>query len=335
MSKPIIAITMGDAAGIGPELVVKILSQGMAYETCRPFVIGDPQVMEEACRLLGAELQLNVIEELSEAPFSPASIDILCPAEARIGRMPPGKVSPVAGKAAILCLQRAFEMAMKRKVHGVVSAPLNKEAFHLAGYRYRDELQCLADFTKSSEAFIMGVANSIWTVTVTEHIPFRDIANLVKKERVLSYIGKMHDALRKAGFSDPRIAVAALNPHAGEGGILGREEIEEIAPAIEPARQQGINVRGPVSADVVFAKALAGDFDGVVFMYHDQANIARKLQPMQKGATIFMGLPVVCGTTAHGTAFDIAGKGIANPGSLEAALKYTVQLSFPPASGGK
>jgi 4-hydroxythreonine-4-phosphate dehydrogenase len=231
------------------------------------------------------------------------------------------------GRAAALCLQKAFEMAMSNEVQGVVSAPVNKAAFRLAGYPQRDTLAYLAEFTKSQEPFILGVMDSICTVAVTEHVPFRDIADLIKKDRILRYVNVMHDTLKKAGLTDPRIAVVALNVHAGEGGLFGREEIDEIGPAIQEAREQGISAHGPVPADMVFVRALDGDFDGVVCMYHDQANIARKLQPKQKGATVYMGLPVVCGTTAHGTAFDKAGQGIANPGSLEAALKYTVRLS--------
>jgi 4-hydroxy-L-threonine phosphate dehydrogenase PdxA len=238
-----------------------------------------------------------------------------------------GKLDPAMGKAAALCLQMAFEMALAKEVDGVVSAPLNKEAFHLAGYQYADELEYLADLTESPETFMLGVANSIWTAIVTEHVPFRDIVDLIKKDRVLQISARLHDSLRKAGFSSPRIAVAALNVHAGEGGIFGREELDEIGPAIQEARRRGMDVQGPVPADIVFVRALEGDFDGIVFMYHDQANIARKLQPKGEGATVFMGLPVVCGTTAHGTAFDIAGRGIADPGSLQAALKYTVMLS--------
>jgi len=305
LKKPIIAITMGDATGIGPELVVKVLSTGFAHEICFPFVVGDPEVMRRICRIVGAELNFGVIDDLSEARFSLPTIDILCPEAVRVGEVPFGRISPVAGKAAMLCLKKAFELAVDGRVHGVVSTTLNKEAFRLAGYHYADELGYLSDLTGSQEPFILSVANSVWTVIVSGHIPFREIA----------------------GFAEPRIAVAALNVHAGEGGLYGREEIDEIAPAIRKARESGIDAEGPVPADTVFVRALRGEFDGVVFMYHDQANIARKLQPREKGATIFTGLPVACGTTSHGTAFDIAGKGVADPGSLMAALKYTVQLA--------
>jgi 4-hydroxy-L-threonine phosphate dehydrogenase PdxA len=330
--KPIIAITMGDATGIGPELVVKVLSSGFAHEICFPFVVGDPEAMRRICGIVGADLEFVVIEDLSEARFSLPMIDVLCPEGVRVGEVPFGRISPVAGKAAMLCLEKASELAVDGKVHGIVSTTLNKRAFRLAGYHYADELGYLSDLTGSQEPFILGVANSVWTVIVSGHVPFREIADSVKMDRTLRYIGKLYDALKIVGFAGPRIAVAALNVHAGEGGLYGREEIDEIAPAIRKARESGIDVEGPVSADTVFVRALSGEFDGVVFMYHDQANIARKLQPREKGAAIFMGLPVVCGTTSHGTAFDIAGKGVADPGSLMAALKYTVQFSSRSAS---
>jgi 4-hydroxythreonine-4-phosphate dehydrogenase len=333
MDKPVIAITMGDAAGIGPELIVKVLSEETIWNACSPFVVGDPGVMSDVCQIVGANLRFKAVEKLSEASFSPPVVDVLCPEGVHIDDVPWGRVDPAMGKAAALCLRNAFELALEEKVQGVVSAPLNKEAFHLAGYPYADELAYLADLTKSRGTFILGVMmDSIWTVAVTEHVPFSDIVDLIKKDRVLSYILKMYSVLKGVGFAKPRIAVAALNVHAGEGGLFGREEIDEIEPAIQEARGRGIDVEGPVPADAVFVRALGGDFDGIVCMYHDQANIARKLQPKQKGATLFMGLPAICGTTAHGTAFDIAGKGIADPGSLQAAFKYTVRLSNSPSS---
>jgi len=328
MNKPVIAITMGDAAGIGPELIVKVLSKGTAHESCYPFVVGDAKVMTDICQVVGADLCFRAIERLSEARYSLPKVDVLRPEGLRIDRVIWGKLDPTMGEAAALCLRKAFEMALESKVQGVVSAPLNKEAFHLAGYDYLDELAYLADLTGSLESFMMGVMNdSIWTVSVTGHIPFRDIVDSIRKGRILWYIVQMHEILREAGFPEPRIGVAALNVHAGEGGLFGHEEIDEIDPAIQEAREQGIDAQGPVPADTIFVRSLEGEYDGVVCMYHDQANIARKLQPVRKRVTLFMGLPVVCGTTAHGTAFDKAGQGIADPGSLEAALRYTVMLS--------
>ncbi|MFQ5795047.1 MAG: PdxA family protein [Candidatus Bipolaricaulia bacterium] len=327
MEKPVIAITMGDAAGIGPELIIKVLSQRTAWDICHPFVVGDPKIMVDICRMVGTNLQFKAIGNLSEVNFSPSVVEVLCPEGLRVDHVRWGQVDPAMGRAAALCLQKAFEMALVGEIHGVVSAPLNKEAFHLAGYQYMDELAYLAHLTRSSEPFTVGVMDRVWTVAVTEHVPFRDIVDLIKKDRILKQISHLHGILKKAGFTDPKIAMAALNVHAGEGGLFGREEIDEIGPAIQRAKQQGINVQGPFPADTVFVTAMDEGFDGVVCMYHDQANIARKLLAKRTGATLFMGLPVICGTTAHGTAFDKAGKGISDPGSLEAALKYTVKLS--------
>ena len=335
MDKPVIAITMGDPAGIGPELIVKVLAQGEVHAHCCPFVVGDLAVMHAIGRVVGAGLRFRAITSLPEARFTLPEVDVLPPeglarrSDRRHAsdRVRWGQVDPAMGRAAALCLREAFALALAGQVQGVVSAPLNKEAFHLAGYPYPDELAYLADLTGSREPFIMGVMGAIWTVAVTEHIPFRQIAERIKKERVLWHIARMHQAMKRAGVAAPRIAVAALNVHAGEGGLFGREEIDEIGPAIQQAREQGIDARGPVPADMVFVRAMEGDFDGVVCMYHDQANIARKLQPKSEGATLFMGLPVPCGTTAHGTAFDKAGRGIADPGSLEAALRHTIALA--------
>lgn len=326
MDKPIIAITMGDPAGIGPELIVKLLSEKAAYESCRPFVVGDPGAMREIARLVGAELRFRTVAAPSQARFAPPDVDVVRPEGLRIDQVPWGKVDPSMGRAAALCLQEAFGLALDKRVHGVVSAPLNKEALHLAGFRYLDELAFLADFTDSPGAFIMGVMDSVWTVAVAGHVPFRKIGDCITKDRILWHIEKMHHTLERTGLADPRIAVAALNVHAGDGGLLGREEIDEIEPAVKESRERGINVQGPIPADAVFVRALDGDFDAVVCMYHDQANIARKLRPRENGATLFIGLPVVCGTTAHGTAFDKAGRGIADPGGLKAALRYTVML---------
>jgi len=327
MDNPIIAISMGDPAGIGPEVTAKTLLGTTAYGYCRPFVVGDPEAMDAAGQMLRSGLEFRPIRDVAEARFSPPVVDVLCPPGLDLGNVRWGVLDPAMGHAAALCLRTAFELAMDGRVQGIVSAPLNKEAFHRAGYAHRDELSYAAELTHSSETCIMGVMRSTWTVAVTEHIPFREILNGITKDRVLWHIQKMNEVLLRAGTPRPRIAVAALNVHGGEGGLFGREEIDEIGPAIQAARERGIEVQGPVPADAVFVRALAGLSDGVVCMYHDQANIARKLQPKSESATIFIGLPVPCGTTAHGTAFDIAGQGIADPGSLQAALRYTARLA--------
>jgi 4-hydroxythreonine-4-phosphate dehydrogenase len=328
IERPVIAFTMGDPAGIGPELIVKVLSESDAYDRCRPVVIGDPQVMSRARDVVGASLAFQPRTGLSEARFRAGKVEVLSPADLQISEPAWGVLDPASGEAAASCLREAFRLAISGGVEGVVSAPLNKEAFHLAGYDYLDELVYLADLTGSERTYMMGVmADRVWTVSLTEHIPFRQIADAITRARVRWYIVEMDEVMRRSGTPAPHIAVAALNVHGGEGGLFGREEIDAIGPAIEDARARGVDVRGPVPADTVFVRALEGEFDGVVCMYHDQANIARKLQPMDSRSTLFMRLPVPYGTTTHGTAFDKAGHGVADPGSLRSALRYVVRLA--------
>lgn len=327
MSRPPVAITMGDAAGIGPEIVARVLADGAVYARCRPLVIGAPEVMAEGCRVAGAALAIHRIDSVAEAAARPGTMDVLAPPALELGRVTPGRVDAACGRAAALCLAEAFRLAGAGQAQAVVAAPMNKEAFHLAGYPYLDELEYLADITGSEGAHNLAPLGDAWVTRVTEHVPFRDIAGMITRESVLDYILRLSRALAGLGYAAPRLAVAALNAHAGEGGQVGREEIDAIAPAIAEARRRGLDVAGPVSADAVFVRALAGQFDGVVAMYHDQANIPRKMQPMGQRVTLFMGLPVPCATTGHGTAFDIAGKGIADPGSLRAALDYALLLS--------
>jgi 4-hydroxythreonine-4-phosphate dehydrogenase len=328
-----IAITMGDPTGIGPEIAVKTLARAAGRALCRPLLVGDPRVFVRAARTAGVELPMREVDDVARARFSPEVVDVLCPPEGRVGEWAFGQVDPAAADAAMRCLGYAFELALEGRVDGLVSTTLHKEAFHLASYDYSDELAYLEELASSrglvapGEARMLGVAAGIWTIAVTGHVPFRAIADLVTEERVLSAIVALHETLLRADAAGSRIGVAALNVHAGEGGLYGREELDEIGPAVARARSHGIEAHGPVPADAVFARALAGDFEGVVFMYHDQANIARKLQPRGTGATVFLGLPVPCATTAHGTAFDIAGRGIADPGSFEAALRVTAQLA--------
>ncbi|MCY4061492.1 MAG: 4-hydroxythreonine-4-phosphate dehydrogenase PdxA [Chloroflexi bacterium] len=325
--KPTIAIAMGDPAGIGPEIIVKVLADESWRDRCRPFIIGDLLTMRNTAASLGSSLRFRAINDLSEARFQPEMPDLLNPPGFELGPLPPPVVHSKLGEAAARYLALAYELALESRVDGVVMAPMNKESFRAAGYDYFDELQFLGELTDSDDPYILGAAGAIWAVAVTEHIPFKDIVSQLSVERICRYIKHLHGVLRKLGFAAPRIACAALNPHAGEGGLFGTEEIDIIAPAIQSAQSSDIDVSGPVPADIVFKRALDGDFDGVVCMYHDQMNIARKLQARADIATLWMGLPVIGATTAHGTAFNIAGAGIADPGSLRAALDYVIKLA--------
>ena len=328
MSKPTIALTMGDAAGIGPELVVRLLSDPKITESCRPFVVGDEGVIRDTAARLDIGAQVRAIRAVSEAGQSLGTIDVLPPEGLKMGPVTLGKLDPAMGEVAALCLRTAVGLVRSKQIDGVASAPMNKEAFHLAGYDYMDELVYLAELFDVSDAYIMGaISPSPWTITISEHMPFRAIADMITEDRILERTLALNATLAKVGFSPPRLAVAALNVHAGEGGMFGREELDEIGPAIDRARELGVQVTGPCPADTVFVRARDGEFDGVVCMYHDQANIARKLIATNQGATVFMGLPVPWTTTAHGTAFDKAGKGVAGLGSMENAIRYAVTLA--------
>lgn len=324
---PTIAITMGDPAGVGPELVAKVVADSRTWQECRPVIIGDLEVMANAAALARAPIRLRIVEDVRSAGVSFPQVPIIAPAGLRVGVVPVGRVDPAMGRAAGLCLAEAMRLAARREVDGLVSAPVNKQALYLAGYHYADELEFLAHLAQVESAYMAGVLGTVWTVCVTNHIPFREVAEHVRCSRIVGCVKRLHELLAALGRVDPRIAVAALNPHGGEGGLCGREEVEEIEPAVAAVRAQGLRAYGPISADTVFARALLGEFDGVVCMYHDQAGIARKLLPSREGATLFIGLPVPCSTTSHGTAFDLAGKGIADVTSLRTALQYTVLLA--------
>jgi len=317
----------GDVAGIGPELVIKLLADATSYEVCRPLVIGAIEGLEQTARLLKSSVQLVPIEECRDARFVPGRLEVISPGGPSVGEIGVGLVDPRAGEFSARCLRKSFELAADGLVDGVVWAPINKQSFQLAGYSYPDELAFLAELTGSADPTLFGAFDGLWTVCVSLHIAFRDVPNAVTRTRVLEAIRSLDGALRQGGISAPAIAVAGLNPHAGEGGKLGREELDEISPAIEQACSAGIDARGPFAADTVFPRAAAERMHGVVCMYHDQANIARKLRGPLDGATIILGLPVPCATTAHGTAFDRAGAGTANPGSLQAAVRYVAALA--------
>lgn len=321
-----IAMTMGDAGGVGPELIAKVLSD-RSHREARVLVVGDGSVLRRAATLVPGPPKFEDATPAQVTDWDSHSIPVVAPHPLEVADVPWGTSDVRSGAAAGACLTYAFKLAEQAIVDGVVSAPMCKQTFHAAGFTHIDELAYLAELTESPEPLLVGVADGVWTAAVTLHTPLRAVADLVTHRRVLSHIHALHDALLNATGETPALAVAGLNPHAGDGGLLGHEEIDEISPAVAAAREAGVNVSGPIAADTIFVRAFAGEFQGVVCMYHDQANIARKLRSFASGATLFLGLPVVVGTTAHGTAFDLAGQGIADPGSLHRALELVESLT--------
>lgn len=323
---PIVAITMGDPAGVGPEVILKALADGEIRALCRPLVVGDLRVLEAARDFAGVDLPLRAVSKVGEAQFPPPTVEVLdlgnCdPAEVSLGR-----ISPLAGRAAVEAVERATRLALSGEVDAVVTAPLNKAAMRMAGYDYIGHTEVLAELCGAPKVTTMLITGALRVVHVTRHVPLAKVASLITKERVLETIRLTHEGMRAWGMERPRIGVAALNPHGGELGLLGREEIEEIGPAVEMAQAEGIEAYGPIPADSIFFRAIRGDFDTVVAMYHDQGHIPIKTHGFERSVTVTLGLPIVRTSVDHGTAFDIAGRGLADPTSMKEAIRLAVRL---------
>ena len=310
---PRIGLLLGDPTGIGPELIAKLLAFPETLTLAEVLVIGDRRLYKRGLGIAGT------VDAHPQFLYHP------CPREEDHVL---GKVSSEAGLYVLGCLRKAIETWQAREIDAIVFAPLNKQAMKLAGMKQSDELHYFAELLghhgRVSEINICG---KLWTSRVTSHIPLSAVSGALTADGICGAVDLLHQALRASGISSPRIAVAALNPHAGEGGLLGTEEITVIGPAIEKARANGAKVTGPLPADTLFIAARRGDFDGVVTMYHDQGQIALKLLGFDRGVTLAGGLPAVITTPAHGTAFDIAGKGIADVGALREAFSVACRMS--------
>nr|WP_330378445.1 4-hydroxythreonine-4-phosphate dehydrogenase PdxA [Enterocloster clostridioformis] len=336
----IIGITMGDPASIGPEITAKALSDPSVYERCKPLVVGDVPVMEEALKITGlsGKLKIHTIGDVSEALFEYGTIDVYHMGMVDMDKLQRGKVSAMAGNAAFQYVKKVIGLAMDHKIDATVTNALNKEAMNLAGHHYSGHTEIYADYTGTRKYTMMLAHENLRVVHVSTHVSLREACDRVKKDRILEVIRIAHQACRRLGISQPKIGVAGLNPHSGENGMFGREEIEEITPAIQAARDEGIQADGPVPPDTVFSKARGGWYDIVVAMYHDQGHIPLKVvgfvynQEEQKwdavaGVNITLGLPIIRASVDHGTAFDQAGTGLASELSLTNAMDYAIRMA--------
>ncbi len=330
--KPI-AVTMGDPCGIGPEIVVKVFAR--MTEHPKAIVIGDAGSLDRACKSLGLLIAARAIAEPEAAQYRPGEIDVIQPGVSFPAAIPLGRVDARAGRAAHDYVVRAIELAMAGRVRAIVTAPLNKEAMHEAGITYPGHTEILADLGGAADVRMMLMNDELRVVLTTIHVRLRDVADLITPERVLVTIRLAHDAARRLGVARPRVAVAGLNPHAGEGGMFGREDIVGIAPAIAEARAEGIDASGPWPGDTVFMQARAGKFDIVVAQYHDQGLIPVKYLGIDQGVNVTLGLPFVRTSPDHGTAFDIAGKGVADATSLAAALRQAAAMTSAPGAASR
>lgn len=333
MSQPTIAITMGDPAGIGPEIVARALGEREVRAACHPVVVGDPRILARAAELVKSPLRIRPVQAVSGSGADPATLDVLPAGELDPDSLKPGTLDARWGKSCAQCVKRAVATAQAGEAAGIVSAPLNKETFHMAGYTAMDDMTYFQECFGSPDAFQVGEVAGLWTTPVTFHVPFRQIPDLITTEAVLQKIRTLSQVMKAAKVSPIKIGVAALNVHAGEGGMFGREEIDVIGPAIERARAEGMEVVGPIPPDSFFPLALRGDFRGLVFMYHDQANIGRKILGRESpGVSLFLGMPVPVVTVPHGTAYDIAWKGVAKHAMIVRAITMAAALAESGAS---
>jgi len=321
-----LAITMGDPGGVGPEIIVKALNHPEIRNYCIPLVIGDRVPMEEAIRLLKVPLKLKIVNSPGEASRSGKPIDLID--MGRIKKFKKGKPTAEGGRASVSYIRKAVELAMNREVEGIVTAPISKEALKMAGFKWPGHTEMLAELTNTEDYAMMLTGGPLRVILVTIHTALRNVPVLITKERVLKTLRLAQKACDMLGMKNPRIAVSGLNPHAGEAGIFGDEEMKKIIPAIKDAQKERIPVSGPYSPDTVFHKAYRGETDIVVCMYHDQGLIPLKMIAFHEGVNVTVGLPIIRTSPDHGTAYDIAWKGVANRSSMLEAIKLAAMLSI-------
>ena len=332
--KPIIAITMGDPVGIGPEIIVKAFSSQEMYDLCRPVVIGSAGWLS----LISNGLAIKPVHTIEQCQFEPGRLDVLDlssdVSDCRAWQY--GIPHPSAAQIALDAIAKAAQLAMDKKVAAMVTAPINKEALKKVGFVHPGHTEFLAELAGVNRYGMMMVGGGLKIMLATIHLPLRQVPTLIKQALILEKIGLTNEALKTGfGLLHGKIAVAALNPHGGEGGLFGQEEINEIAPAVQKAQELGINVFGPYPADTLFFRLKKGEFDAAVGLYHDQALIPIKLLSFGHAVNVTVGLPFIRTSVDHGTAYDIAGKGVADPGSLKEAIVLAVQMARLSALEGK
>jgi 4-hydroxythreonine-4-phosphate dehydrogenase len=328
-NKPILAITMGDPGGVGPEIIAKALAHPEVFDHSRPLVIGERRALEAAVRITGRPLQVRCVEQASEAGQHQGIVDLIDLHNIDIERIGRARVSPEVGRAAYEYLERATQLALRDEVGAIVTAPLNKEALSEAGWVGVGHTELLARFAgvPDKSVAMMLASKSLRVVHVSTHVSLRRAIEMVTPERIVTAARLAGAAARDIVGRDPHLAVAGLNPHAGEHGLFGSEEQEFIEPAIEQLRAEGWHVSGPLSPDTVFLRAAAGDFDAVIAMYHDQGHIPSKFAGFDDTVNVTLGLPIVRTSVDHGTAYDIAGTGTANEANLLAAIDLATQMA--------
>jgi 4-hydroxythreonine-4-phosphate dehydrogenase len=324
---PILAITLGDPAGTGPEIITKALALPEVRALCRPLVVGDAATLAQALRYTGVSLKVRARLTLAEATYAPDDIDVLDLHNVDLAKLQLGKVDSMAGKAAYESVKAAAMLALAGQVGAIVTSALNKAAMNQAGYHYDGHTGLLAELCQAPGATMMLAADKLRVSHVSTHVPLRVAVDRVRPERILKVLRLTHEAVRNLGIASPKIAVAGLNPHAGENGLFGDEEQKYITPAIEEARREGIDASGPYAGDTIFFRTLQGEFDAAIAMYHDQGHVAAKMLGIWRGVNVTLGLPIIRTSVEHGTDFANAGTGRSDPRSLVEAIKLAAIMA--------
>ena len=327
MIRPLIAVPIGDPAGIGPEIVVKALNDSDVYEKCRPVLIGDKDVIKQAIGFCDLKLDINTITDAKDGKYENGTLDLIDLNNVNIGELQIGKVQALGGKAAFEYIKKSVDMAMNKEVDAIATTPINKESLKMAKINYIGHTEILADLTDTQDPLTMFEVRGMRVFFLTRHVSLRQACDLVTKEKVLDYIIRCTKALEKLGVKEGTMAIAGLNPHSGEHGLFGDEEMKEIVPAIEEAKKMGYKVEGPIGADSVFHLALQGRYNSVLSLYHDQGHIATKTLDFERTIAITNGMPILRTSVDHGTAFDIAGTGKASKISMKEAILLAAKYS--------
>lgn len=325
--KPIIGITMGDPAGVGPEIILKAYARGRLGSICRPLIIGDVRVLRRAQGYAGVKLKIRRARLPLPVAQVPGEVMVLDLKNIGLKDFQVGQVGKESGRASVEYILKGIDLAKAGEIDAIVTCPISKEAINLAGYHHPGHTEILAERTGCKDFAMMLVVGKIRVLHLSLHTSLNEAVRLVTKERVGRAIRLALAGARQLGIAHPKIGVAGLNPHAGEGGLLGREEVEEIIPAVEELMREGVQVFGPISPDTIFLRARAGEFDVVIAMYHDQGHVPLKLIGFHRGVNVTVGPPIIRTSVAHGTAFDIAGKGVANPSSLITAIRLATKMA--------
>jgi len=320
MERPLIAVTMGDPAGIGPEIVAKALQDQEVMAACRPLVIGDRGVLEQAARFCGCQGKIRVVTGPEEGAYTSGAVDILDLGNVDLDSLRLGVIQGMCGRAAFEYIEKAVELASSQRVDAMATAPINKESLRAAGVDFIGHTEILAALSGAADPLTMFQVRSLRVFFLSRHVSLRRACDLATRERVLSYIQRCSQALQQLGVTEATLAVAGLNPHSGEHGLFGNEEVSQIEPAVREAQRLGYRAVGPVPADSVFHRALQGQYSAVLSLYHDQGHIATKMVDFEKTISLTLGLPFLRTSVDHGTAFDLAGTGKASAVSMREAI---------------